>query len=225
VSSSDPKPITITYYLDVASSWCYWAEPAWAALKENYEGRVGFDWKIALMDAAGMPKSREQLAWFYRRSGMMMRSPIMLSTEWMVPGAAEYPVRNLVAEAARELGATDDRVRLALSRAVLVDCKPADDWEVAAAIGAEAGGLEKRRLLECARAPATEERIRGSTAEFHAMKVTQRPTFVIDSTIGDRAVFSGFAKATPLMATVDSMLEDLETYASHAAHFGEPPAE
>jgi predicted DsbA family dithiol-disulfide isomerase len=108
---------------------------------------------------------------------------------------------------------------------VLVDCKPADDWEVAGTIGAEAGGLEKGRLLECARAAATEERMRGSTAEFHALKVTQRPTFVIDSTIGDRAVFSGFAKATPLMATVDSMLEDLEAYAAHAAHFGEPPAE
>ena len=45
-------PIRITYYLDVASSWCFWAEPAWAALKDRYAGRVDFDWKIALMDAA-----------------------------------------------------------------------------------------------------------------------------------------------------------------------------
>ena len=46
--------IKITYYLDVASSWCFLAEPAWAALKERYAGRVDFDWKIALMDAAGL---------------------------------------------------------------------------------------------------------------------------------------------------------------------------
>ena len=92
--------IKITYYLDVASSWCFLAEPAWAALKDRYAGRVDFDWKIALMDAAGLPTSREQLAWFYRRSGTIMRSPFMLSTEWLQPGATEYPVRNCVAEAA-----------------------------------------------------------------------------------------------------------------------------
>jgi predicted DsbA family dithiol-disulfide isomerase len=73
--------IKITYYLDVASSWCYLAEPAWVALKDRYAGRVDFDWKIALMDATGLPTSREQLGWFYRRSGMMMRSPFMLNTE------------------------------------------------------------------------------------------------------------------------------------------------
>ena len=28
--------LKITYYLDVASSWCFLAEPAWAALKERY---------------------------------------------------------------------------------------------------------------------------------------------------------------------------------------------
>lgn len=225
VSSPETKLIRITYYLDVASSWCYWAEPAWAALQERFAGRIEFDWKIALMDADGMPTSREQLAWFYRRSGMMMRSPIMLNAEWLVPGATEYPVRNLVAEAARKLGVTDDRVRLALSRAVLVERKPADDWETAAAIGARAGGLDQARLLECARSDTTEKRIRATTAEFHDLKVTQRPTFVIDSPIGDRAVFSGFAKAAPLIAAIESMLDDLSAYAAHAAHFGEPPAQ
>src|SRR5450830_67253 len=110
-----PMQIKVTYYLDVASSWCFWAEPAWAALKDRYAGRVDFDWKIALMDAASLPTSREQLGWFYRRSGMMMRSSFMLSTEWLQPGVAEYPVRNFVAEAARDMGVTDDRVRLALA--------------------------------------------------------------------------------------------------------------
>jgi predicted DsbA family dithiol-disulfide isomerase len=216
-------PIRITYYLDVASSWCFWAEPAWAALKDRYAGRVDFDWKIALMDAAGLPTSREQLGWFYRRSGMMMRSSFMLNTEWLEPGVTEYPVRNFVAEAARELGVTDDRVRLALANAVLRDGKAADKWDVAAEIGAQAGELDQMKLLERARSPAIEARVRGSTAEFHALKVTQRPTFVIDSEIGDRAVFSGFAKLPPLAAAVDAMLEDIAAYESHAAHFGVPP--
>jgi predicted DsbA family dithiol-disulfide isomerase len=216
--------IKITYYLDVVSSWCYLAEPAWAGLKDRYVGRVDFDWKIALMDATGLPASREQLGWFYRRSGTIMRSPFMLNTEWLEPGAAEYPVRNFVAEAARALGVTDDRVRLALAIAVLRDGKPADKWDVAAEIGAQAGGIDKARLLECARSPEVEARVRASTAEFHALKVTQRPTFVIDSEIGDRAVFSGFARLPPLAAAVDAMLEDIAAYESYAAHFGVPPA-
>jgi hypothetical protein len=54
--------------------------------------------------------------------------------------------------------------------------------------------------------------------------VTQRPTFVVDSPIGDRAVFSGFAKVAPLIATLDAMLDDIAGYQAHAAHFGEPPA-
>ena len=216
--------LKITYYLDVASSWCFLAEPAWAALKERYKGRVDCDWKIALMDATSLPTSREQLGWFYRRSGMMMRSPFMLRTEWLEPGAAEYPVRNFVAEAARDLGVTDDRVRLALGVAVLRDGKAADKWDVAAEIGAQAGGLDHGKLLEHARAPAVEARVRASTADFHELKVTQRPTFVIDSEIGDRAVFSGFAKLPPLVAVVDAMLEDIAAYESHAAHFGMPPS-
>ena len=119
---------------------------------------------------------------------------------------------------------TDDRVRLALSTAVLRDGKQADQWEPAAEIGAQAGGLDRSKLLARARSPEIEARVRASTTEFHALKVTQRPTFVIDSEIGDRAVFSGFVKLPPLTAAVDSMLEDLAAYKSYASHFGTPPA-
>ena len=47
--------ITVTDYLDVVSSWCFWSEPTWAELKKRYDGRVEFQWKIALMDPAGLP--------------------------------------------------------------------------------------------------------------------------------------------------------------------------
>jgi len=216
--------IKITYYLDVISSWCFFAEPAWAALKDRYRDRVDFEWKIALMDATGLPKSKAQLAWYYRRSGTLMGSPFMLNTEWLQAGTNEYLVRNLIAEAAKDLGVTDDRVRLALSTAVLRDGKQADQWELAAEIGAQAVGLDRSKLLERARSPEIEARVRASTTEFHALKVTQRPTFVIDSEIGDRAVFSGFARLAPLTAAVDSMLEDLAAYKSYESHFGTPPA-
>ena len=215
--------ITITNYLDVISSWCFWAEPTWKELKTRYAGRVNFDWKIALMDASGFPKSREQAEWFYRRSGMMMRSPLMLKPGWFEPNLQECLAPNLVTEAARDLGVTDDRVRLALANATLREGRPTGQWEVAGEVGAKAGGLDHAKLIERARSPDVEARTRASTAKFHALQVTQRPTFVIDSDVGDRAVFSGFAVLPPLTATLDAMLDDISAYEAHAAHFGTPP--
>ena len=94
--------IKITYYLEVISSWCYWAEPAWAELKQRYlHHPVEFSWRIALMDASGLPSSREQCEWFYRRSGLVMRSPFMLNAGWFDAGRSEYLAPNLMAEAAK----------------------------------------------------------------------------------------------------------------------------
>jgi predicted DsbA family dithiol-disulfide isomerase len=212
-----------TIYLDVISSWCFWAQPAWEELKRRYADRVDFEWKIALMDASGFPKSIEQTEWFYRRSGMMMRSPFMLKPGWFEPNLQECLAPNLVAEAARDFGVTDDRVRMALANATEREGLKTNNWELAAEIGAKAGSLDQAKLLERARSSEIEARARASTAEFHALQVTQRPTFVIDSEIGDRAIFSGFAKLEPVASTIDAMLDDLAAYASHAAHFGESP--
>jgi predicted DsbA family dithiol-disulfide isomerase len=216
--------ITVTDYLDVVSSWCFWSEPTWAELKRRYQGRVDFQWKIALMDSVGLPTSREQEQWFYRRSGMMMRSPFMLNTDWYDASLKEWLAPNSVAEAGKDFGVSDDRVRLGLANAALREGKKVSDWEVAADIGAAAGGLEKKKLLERAKSSEIEKRIRACTAEFHAMRITQRPAFVIDSEIGDRAIFSGVVKIEPLAATLDSMLDDAVAYAAHKAHFGDPPA-
>ena len=217
-------PIIVTDYLDVISSWCFWSEPTWAELKKRYGDRVEFQWKIALMDPSGLPTSREQEQWFYRRSGMMMGSLFMLNTDWYDPSLPEWLAPNCVAEAAKDFGFTDDRVRLALSQATLREGKKVSDWEIAAAIGAAACNIDSKKLFERARSPEIEKRVRASTAEFHALQITQRPAFVIDTEIGDRAVFSGVVKLEPLTATLDSMLDDAAAYAAHKAHFGDPPA-
>jgi len=136
---------------------------------------------------------------------------------------AEWLAPNCVAEAAKDFGITDDRVRLALAHAALREGKEIGDWNVAADT-AEAGGIDTGKLLERARSAEIEQRVRASTAEFHALQITQRPAFVIDTEIGDRAVFSGVIKLEPLTATIDSMLYDAAVYAAHKAHFGDPPA-
>ena len=217
--------LKIVYYLDVTSSWCYWAEPAWAELKRRYANApVEFGWKIALLDQSSMVKSRAQAEWFYRRSGTIVRSPFMLNSGWLDPILPEYLAPNCAAEAAKEFEVIDDRVRLALAEATLRAGKKVADWNVCAGVAAKAAGLNENALLAKARSPEIEQRVRASTKEFHALQVTQRPTFVLDSDIGDRTVFSGCWRVEPLIAAIDTMLSDAAAYASWKAHHGDPPA-
>src|SRR6266404_4438518 len=143
----------VTYYLEVISSWCYWAEPSWTELKQRYAGKVEFGWKLALMDASGLPVTRNQCEWFYRRSGTIMRSPFVLSSGWFDPELKEYLAPNLVAEAAKDLGVTDDRVRLAIAHAALREGRKVGRWEESAAVAAAAAGLDAATLLKKARSP------------------------------------------------------------------------
>ena len=215
--------IKVTYYLDVVSSWCYWAEPAWAELKLRYaKAPVEFGWAIALLDESSMSKSRAQADWFYRRSGTIVRSPFMLNSGWMTH-SSEYLPPNCVAEAAKDFGVTDDRVRLALMEAAMREGQNVGDWNVAASVAVKAVGLDAASLLKKAQSPEVEQRVRKATADFHALQVTQRPTFVLENNIGDRAVLSGLVQVNPLAATIDAMLADASAYASYAAHFGSPP--
>ena len=217
--------LKITYYLDVVSSWCYWAEPAWAELKQRYaKAPVEFNWEIALLDESGMSKSRAQAEWFYRRSGMIVRSPFMLHSGWLTH-SREYLAPNCVAEAAKDFGFADDRVRLAIMEAAMREGQTVGEWGVSVNVAAKAAGVDSAALLQKAQAAEVETRVRAATAAFHALQVTQRPAFVLESNIGDRAVFSGLVKLAPLAATIDAMLEDAAAYESHKAHFGNPPAQ
>ncbi len=229
----------VTYYLEVISSWCYWVEPTWAELKARYAARgVEFGWKIALMRPADFPASREQCDWFYRRSGLMMKSPFMLNSGWLEPWrAGRFPAASYVAEAGRDFGVTGDELRLALAHAADRDglkvgsMGPAIE---AAMQAAEAGTLgattrlrqasARQELQARAESPEVAARIAASTAEFFAHQIDQRPAFILTDAIGDKAVFSGLVKIEPLAATIEAMLADEAGYSAHKAHFGGPPA-
>jgi predicted DsbA family dithiol-disulfide isomerase len=215
--------VKITYYLEVVSSWCHWAEAAWAELKQRYADRVEFGWKIAQMPVEAYPVSKAQCEWFYRRSGSIMRSPYMLNSDWFDPNQIEMLTPNLVAEAARDFGVNDDRVRLALAKAAVREGKKVGRWEIAVAVAAKAAKLNKAKLLARAKSRAVAARLQKTTDEFHALQVTQRPTFLIESAIGDRAVFSGLVRIEPLAAAIDALLADQAAYVSWKAHFGDAP--
>jgi predicted DsbA family dithiol-disulfide isomerase len=214
----------VTYYLEILSSWCYWAEPTWLELKRRYEGRVDFQWKIALMRPSDFPASLEQNNWFYQRSGTVMRSSFKLNTGWFEAARkGEYRAPNLVAEGARQLGVSDDRAWLALNRAALLDGRKVGDLEESVKIAAQATGLSPDALRTAAQSPEVREKAEASTAEFYSHQVNQRPTFVLEDAIGDKAVFSGLVRIEPLAATIEAMLADTAAYASFKAHFGTPP--
>ena len=133
-SSKLRRTMKVTYYLEVISSWCYWAEPAWAELKQRYRGKVEFGWKIALMPSEVYPASQTQCQWFYRRSGAIMRSPFLLNSGWFEPEIKQYLAPNFVAEAAKDFNVADDCVRLAIANAALREGRKVGRWEEAAAV-------------------------------------------------------------------------------------------
>ncbi len=216
----------ITHYLEIMSSWCHWAEPAWDELKKRYAGRVDFAWKIALMDPAGFPASAKHCEWFYRRSGdTVMRSPYALSSGWVEPARkGDYVAPDLVAEAGRDFGIEDDSLCRALTHAGLLQGRKIGQMAVALAVAVKATGLNAKKLRAAAGSAAVRARVEASTAEFHAERMTQRPAFLLEDPIGDKAAVSGLVRAEPLAALIDAMLADTNAYAAHAAHYGPPPA-
>jgi 2-hydroxychromene-2-carboxylate isomerase len=211
----------VTYYLEVSSSWCHWAEPMWADLKARFAGRAQFEWKIAQMKAGDYPTSAEQCDWYYRRSGMVMRSPYMLSSGWVEPVAeGTIAAPNLVAEAARDFGFTGDEVRLALAHAGLREGRKFLRMETAVEVAAAAGRIDPLKLRAAAESAGVRARVEASTKEFFDHQINQRPAFILEDAIGDKAVFAGLVRILPLAATIDAMLSDTAAYAAHAAHFG-----
>ena len=177
------------------------------------------------MDASGLPISRDQCDWFYRRSETLVRSSFQLNSGWFDPSLTSYPAPNLVAEAAKDFGVTDDRVRLALAHAALREGRRVGDWALSArlAAGAAPTELHESALLEHARSPAIAERVHVTTAEFHALGVTQRPTFLLENALGDRAILSGLAGSLPLFAVADALLADEAAQLVYNGQHGSPP--
>ena len=216
--------IRVTYFLEVLSSWCHWSEPTWAKLQSSYSEVAEFEWKIALMDAAAFPVSREQCDWFYRRSGTIRRSPEKLNSGWFEPNQGQFLPPSLMALAAKSMGVAGDSVRLALAHAALVEGQKVGRWDVAADVASKSSGIFADELLTRAKSPEILAEAEKNTAEFQRYQATQRPTFLIESSIGDRAIFSGLVHYEPLAATIDAMLEDVAGYDSYSAHFGAVPS-
>jgi predicted DsbA family dithiol-disulfide isomerase len=223
--SMDFQHMKVIYYVEVLSSWCHWVEPVWSGLKQRYAGRADFEWRIALMRPEDFPVSQSQCDWFYRRSGgTVMHSAYMLNSGWFeAERKGHYEAPNLVAEAAKDFGFTGDEIRLALAHAALREGQKIGDLATAVKVAAKAGKMDAKKLRVAAESNLVKDRVATSTADFLALQINQRPSFVLTDAIGDKAVFSGLVRIEPLVATIEAMLADTAAYAAHQAHHGPVP--
>src|SRR5439155_19773099 len=108
----------------------------------------------------------------------LLVSPFHLNYGWFETELNQYLSPNFVAYASKDFNVADDCVRLAIANAALRDGRKVWRWEEAAAVAASAARLDVTALLKKAKSPEIEARARATTAEFHALQVTQRPTFL-----------------------------------------------
>lgn len=208
----------LTHYLDVLSSWCLIAEESVTRLRAEHAAALEYEWRIAwVKDGGPAAYSREQLAWYYARTQAV--SGIAL-VPWVENPTSSTAHANLAAEAARALGVSDDRVRLALARAAMIEGRPLGRREVAVEVAAGAGALDPRALDEKMNDPAIERILRENAATFAglaAQGVDQRPTFVFDNSVGDRVILSGVWRYEPLAAIAAALRADEVAYERFAA--------
>src|SRR5579863_8228942 len=177
--------VTLTYFLDVLSSWCLIAEDALARVRREFGDRLVYEWRIgALRDRLNY--TPEQLGWYYKRTHSLTGT--MLNNAWL-EGTEDGPKwADLAAEGARSLGCVDDRVRLALARAAMIEGKHVGRREVAVETAAQAGGIAAEALERAMDDPQTAARIRASSDEMASYRATMRPTFVVRNPIDDLTV-------------------------------------
>jgi predicted DsbA family dithiol-disulfide isomerase len=201
--------VELTAYIDVLSSWCYVGDLALQKIEKKYGDRLCVEWKIAqLFDFGPLPFTREQLAWYYARTAKI--SGVVMNAAWHDSPDTTTLHANQAAEAARTLGITDMSLVRALNRANVIDGKPLGRREPALDEAARASGLDRGELDRAMRDPATAARIKQTTAEFEALNLPQRPSYVLRNPTGDLALLSGIYTFESLDAVIGEMLHASE---------------
>ncbi len=201
--------VDLTAYIDVLSSWCYVGDLALQKIEKKYGDRLRVEWKIAqLFEFGPLPYTREQLAWYYARTAKI--SGVQMNAAWVDTPDATTMHANQAAEAARTLGVTDMSLVRALNRANVIDGKPLGRREPALDEAARLSGLDRAELDRVMRDPATAERINETTAEFEALKLPQRPSYIVSNPTGDLALLSGIYTFESLDAVIGEMLHASE---------------
>lgn len=206
--------VKIIYYTDVLSSWCMFAEEPLAKLRSRFGSDLDYEWRIAaLRDGKPFGYTQKVLGWYYKRSESL--SGVLLNVNWLESESDGSWWPNLAAEAARSLGHTDDKVRLALSTAGMIEGQHVQHRNDAERVAAAAAGLKQAEMSKAMDDPAVVNRLRATTAEFRALPCTVLPTFLISNDIDDVNLLSGTFRYDHIAACVGGMLADAKAYADY----------
>lgn len=201
------QTVDIIYYFDTLSSWCYVADTsALAPVRAKYGERVRVEWRIAqLFEGGPLPYPVQGYAWYYRRLEDI--AGMHLNASWRRSDQDSTSHANLAVEACRALGVGDDRVRLGIARAAVLEGRPMGERDAVVAVAAELAQLDVVEIDRAMRSPVVAERIYRSSQAFAKMGVEVRPAFDVRNAQGDRAVLSGICTFASLDALVDEMLK------------------
>ncbi|MHB1550387.1 MAG: DsbA family oxidoreductase [Vulcanimicrobiaceae bacterium] len=203
----------ITYYLDVVSQWCYFADRSLDRVRERFGERVVVGWKLALInDGRPLESPPEAMAWMYRRSQSV--SGIATNAAWRRAGDSTLHV-NCAVEGLRALGSDADGLRRTIARAALIDGTPIGTFDEALAVAGRASGTDRETLARAMR--EAEPIVRETTAEYRALPVEVVPGLLFRSSIGDAALLSGLFEYETLERVVGEMLRAEDGYAAFAA--------
>lgn len=205
-----------TYFFDILSQWCFIAEPAVAALRAKYGERIRISYRfvpIAFNDV--LPVSRKEQAYVYKRSAAIAGVQTVPWIEEHEPAFTWEP--NATVLAAARLGCDVDRVRAEIARAALIDGKPMGREGAAIAFVAERFGLDATALSSLTHGREVKTEMDAHEAEFKALGLHVRPSFLMRNDIGDHAILGGAYRFEVLDCCAQSLLDDALAYERFAA--------
>ena len=205
----------ITYFFDVCSMWCALGDEVIAEVGRRYGARVQVTWKIALINGGKpMEAGPEQELWYYDRCEIVTGR--RFNHRWLERKGLSTWIPNSLIAAAWRFGKGKE-VHQALKSAAMDRGEPILQRALALKFAGEASGIATETLANAMDDPALASELRNSLSEFESYRIDQRPAFILRSTIGDTAVFSGIYRSEPIFAALEAMLRDEEKYMEHAS--------
>jgi predicted DsbA family dithiol-disulfide isomerase len=205
----------LTYFFDVCSVWCALGDETIAEVGARYGARAHVTWKIALINGGqAMEAGPEQELWYYDRCEIVTGR--RFNHRWLERKGQSTWIPNSLIAAAWKFGKGKE-VHQALKSAAMERGEPILQRAVALRLASEASGITTEALTSAIDDPTLASELQESLSEFESYRIDQRPAFILQSAIGDTAVFSGLYRSEPIFAALEAMFRDEEKYAVHAS--------
>ena len=202
--------VTIQYFLDALSQWCYIADRSLVNLRASYADRIELKYlfvPISGRDPIYVDVNGQKMA--YERSEMITG---VHTTPWLRDEARSTWQANAAVLAAVSLGADIEKARTAVAAAALERGAHLGEHGEAAALLAATFGIERAQLETAMASPHVCDQMDEAARTFAQYGCTLRPAFVLENSIGDRIVLDGGWREPLLVEAVNALLSDAEGY-------------